>query len=114
MEELQVSLGKTRTELEGMECAHLFGQIPRDEDGRLTSIGSISHEVGACHPCAFWFKGVCGNAALCRSCHYVHAGQRGRRLRRSKQARKRMKDRLQEAREKDASQPENSDCIVRL
>uniref|UniRef100_A0A7S0AEE1 C3H1-type domain-containing protein n=1 Tax=Pyrodinium bahamense TaxID=73915 RepID=A0A7S0AEE1_9DINO len=74
----------------------LLARIPRNENGELTSIGSICHEVGGCNPCPHWFKGVCANGLACKHCHFLHDGQRPRRLRPSKQARARLRKRAQD------------------
>mmetsp|Transcript_80355 Transcript_80355/g.186589 ORF Transcript_80355/g.186589 Transcript_80355/m.186589 type:complete len:320 (-) Transcript_80355:111-1070(-) len=76
-------------------CRELLARIPRNERGELTSIGSIGHEAGQCNACPFWFKGVCLNGLACRNCHFLHDGQRPRRLRPSKQARERLRKRAQ-------------------
>jgi hypothetical protein len=65
--------------------------IPRDENGALTSLGAIKHESGECFSCAYWFKGLCKYGISCNYCHMVHPGQRGKRLRPSRQTRMRMK-----------------------
>jgi len=77
------------------ETLRLLARIPRDELGHLTSIGSEGHEAGVCSPCQFWFKGVCINDLACQHCHFMHEGQRPRRLRPSKQGRQRLRKRLE-------------------
>lgn len=71
----------------------LLGQMPKDENGRITSIGSIPHyndPVGTeCRPCLFWFKGQCGRAAQCLFCHFQHPGQKSKRMRASQKTRQR-------------------------
>jgi len=78
------------------EVVHLLKEIPLDESGNLTSLGSLHHKEGECSPCQFWFKGVCINSLACDQCHFAHEGQRLRRLRPSKQGRLRMKKRCQQ------------------
>lgn len=68
----------------------ILAGIPRDVSGELTSIGSLQHAGKACVPCAYWFKGICKYSILCHYCHIVHAGQKSKRLRPSKQTRLRM------------------------
>eukprot|EP00435_Cladocopium_sp_Y103_P064715 s251_g26.t1 len=68
-------------------CLDILSNLPKDEAGRLTSLGSVLHEDGQCKPCAYWFKGLCKNGVACHNCHMVHEGQRPKRLRPSKQAR---------------------------
>jgi len=73
----------------------MLANIPRDRCGNLTSLGSVGHDHGACNPCPFWFKDVCLNGLACHHCHFIHDGQRPRRLRPSKQGRARLKKRLE-------------------
>jgi len=47
--------------------------VPRDEDGNLTSKGSMLHEEGTCTPCLFVHRNVgCHNGMLCTFCHFPH------------------------------------------
>jgi len=69
----------------------ILARIPRDESGRLASVGSINHGAGSCSPCAYWFKGICKYSIACHYCHYIHAGQKSKRLRPSKQTRMRLR-----------------------
>lgn len=66
---------------------HLLGQVPRDAQGNLTSIGTMMHEAGTCRPCLFWFKGQCSKDVSCNYCHLVHDGQKSKRIRPSKRTR---------------------------
>mmetsp|Transcript_21784 Transcript_21784/g.49586 ORF Transcript_21784/g.49586 Transcript_21784/m.49586 type:complete len:193 (-) Transcript_21784:59-637(-) len=66
-------------------------RIPRNANGELTSIGSSGHVAGDCFPCGYWFKGICKYGVKCTSCHFVHEGQKSKRLRPSKHVRKRMR-----------------------
>jgi hypothetical protein len=49
-------------------------QIPRDEDGNLTSVGSMKHHLKQCKPCVFIFSAgkVCANGIACEFCHFWH------------------------------------------
>lgn len=69
-------------------CLEVLSSIPKNEFGHLTSMGSCQHDT-SCTPCAYWFKGICKNGLACQSCHFVHDGQRAKRLRPSKLARER-------------------------
>merc|ERR1712187_321077 len=73
--------------IQELEDSGMLAQIPRNDEGQLTSVGSIDHEAGTCMPCAFWFKGICRKTIDCQYCHMVHVGQKGKRMRPSKQAR---------------------------
>jgi hypothetical protein len=68
----------------------LLAQIPRSEDGSLTSVGAMSHPLN-CKPCAYWFKGVCRYSVTCRFCHRAHDGQKKERIRPSKEMRAKIK-----------------------
>lgn len=67
-------------------------QIPRDETGALTSVGSMQHEGGNCAPCLFWFRGGCSKGIKCTHCHFKHKGQKNKRIRPSKSTRLRMRE----------------------
>jgi len=71
------------------EASRRLAGVPINERGELTSVGSASHRSGQCKPCAYWFKGACSHGILCRHCHFIHAGQKFKRLRPSKQRRQR-------------------------
>lgn len=64
-----------------------IAQIPLDESGELSSIGSISHGAGRCQPCLFWFQATCGKGVRCSYCHLRHPGQKKKRIRMSKKVR---------------------------
>jgi len=65
-------------------CLDILTGLPKDEEGRLTSLGSLSHKSGTCKPCAYWFKRACKNGVACYNCHIVHDGQKPKRLRPAK------------------------------
>mmetsp|Transcript_36323 Transcript_36323/g.104375 ORF Transcript_36323/g.104375 Transcript_36323/m.104375 type:complete len:335 (+) Transcript_36323:75-1079(+) len=69
----------------------LLAEVPRNSEGEVTSVGSIGHFEGKCSPCVYWFKGVCSRGVTCRQCHFIHDGQKGKRLRPSKHTRQRMR-----------------------
>lgn len=51
----------------------LESQVPRDETGNLTSIGSTLHDEGGCRPCLFVNAKIgCQNGTLCDFCHFPH------------------------------------------
>mmetsp|Transcript_20198 Transcript_20198/g.36609 ORF Transcript_20198/g.36609 Transcript_20198/m.36609 type:complete len:254 (+) Transcript_20198:68-829(+) len=87
------------------EAAARVAEVPRNDAGELTSMGSVNHATGDCKPCAYWFKGVCAHSVLCRHCHCHHAGQRSKRLRPSKQRRQKMRQRMRD----DGSRTDESD-----
>eukprot|EP00928_Gymnodinium_smaydae_P072052 TRINITY_DN5548_c0_g3_i1.p1 TRINITY_DN5548_c0_g3~~TRINITY_DN5548_c0_g3_i1.p1 ORF type:complete len:225 (-),score=25.87 TRINITY_DN5548_c0_g3_i1:767-1441(-) len=47
----------------------VLDMIPKDEDGELTSVGSVLHETGSCMPCLFLMKTICRKKFHCRYCH---------------------------------------------
>eukprot|EP00930_Biecheleria_cincta_P010865 TRINITY_DN113230_c0_g1_i1.p2 TRINITY_DN113230_c0_g1~~TRINITY_DN113230_c0_g1_i1.p2 ORF type:complete len:134 (+),score=29.54 TRINITY_DN113230_c0_g1_i1:53-403(+) len=76
----------------------ILGQIPRNDEGKISSIGSMQdHFAGACSPCIFWFRGECSKNILCRWCHFRHEGQKSKRYKPNK--RMRMAKRFQMSRE---------------
>eukprot|EP00747_Dinoflagellata_sp_TGD_P170875 gnl/TRDRNA2_/TRDRNA2_203594_c0_seq1.p1 gnl/TRDRNA2_/TRDRNA2_203594_c0~~gnl/TRDRNA2_/TRDRNA2_203594_c0_seq1.p1 ORF type:complete len:322 (-),score=48.06 gnl/TRDRNA2_/TRDRNA2_203594_c0_seq1:93-992(-) len=66
--------------------------IPRNEDGELTSVGSMRHHEQGCTPCLFWFRNTCAKSIQCGYCHFVHKEQKTRRIRPSKKTRQLMKE----------------------
>jgi len=77
--------------LEEFAAAGYLAHIPRDASGNLTSVGSIGHATGQCSPCAYWFKNICKYKVDCHYCHFIHPGQKSKRLRPSKQTRMRLR-----------------------
>lgn len=65
--------------------------IPVVDNGIITSVGSISHAEGSCNPCAYWFRGMCRHGIRCHHCHFVHQDQKPKRLRPSKNTRRRIR-----------------------
>lgn len=55
---------------------------------QLPSIGSASHHLGGCRPCAFFHTRGCGNAEGCPFCHLCESGEKKRRLRDKRIARR--------------------------
>mmetsp|Transcript_63141 Transcript_63141/g.150533 ORF Transcript_63141/g.150533 Transcript_63141/m.150533 type:complete len:244 (+) Transcript_63141:151-882(+) len=89
-------LCQTQPHLTSAEEAWQFlSDVPTNDVGELTSVGSKEHEQGLCKPCAFWFKGACSYTIACRHCHRLHDGQKNKRLRPSKQRRQQLKDQMQ-------------------
>lgn len=52
--------------------AQLYPFIPYDDEGNVTSLGSILHAHGGCKPCAFWKRDRCHKKDLCLFCHFEH------------------------------------------
>lgn len=50
----------------------LYPYIPVDDEGCVTSLGSIQHAEGTCKPCAFLKKDRCHKKDLCLYCHFGH------------------------------------------
>lgn len=69
----------------------LLQRVPRDQQGSLTSIGSIVHEEGTCKPCVFAHneRKACQNGVNCHFCHFAHPPKR--RMRYCKKKRMEMK-----------------------
>mmetsp|Transcript_11044 Transcript_11044/g.25271 ORF Transcript_11044/g.25271 Transcript_11044/m.25271 type:complete len:227 (+) Transcript_11044:131-811(+) len=54
--------------------------------GEAPSIGSLKHP-DACSPCLFWFRNACTKGESCTFCHFMHEGQKNKRIRPSKKTR---------------------------
>jgi len=49
------------------------GEVPLDEEGRPTSMGSALHATGRCVPCLFYHRSMgCSNGTRCTFCHFYH------------------------------------------
>lgn len=69
-------------EEEGEEDELLLARCPRDGQGRLLSMGSLTHEEGTCKPCVFAFNDLkpCENGWRCAFCHHEHPPKKRLRL----------------------------------
>uniref|UniRef100_A0A7S2MRB3 C3H1-type domain-containing protein n=1 Tax=Zooxanthella nutricula TaxID=1333877 RepID=A0A7S2MRB3_9DINO len=90
---MHVETGVPPEELAKLNAKGLLRRIPRDEQqqGMLTSIGSVTHSKGECWPCLFWFRGTCSKSIRCGHCHFVHAGSKHKRIRPSKSLRAKLR-----------------------
>lgn len=77
--------------LKNLEQSGVLAQIPRNDEGELSSIGSFTHPEG-CAPCLFWFKGMCTKSIQCKYCHFRHSGQKNKRIRPSKRTRRKLRE----------------------
>jgi hypothetical protein len=83
------SFAEMKTTLESVVVSE--EEIPRDEWGNLTSIGSIKHACKECKPCVFHYHAgrVCANGINCEFCHFWHPRKhRTRASKRKRMARK--------------------------
>lgn len=87
LQQLYLETGQPMSFLEELDQQGLLQQIPRDSEGRITSVGSIAHARGKCSPCVFWFKSACAKGLSCTYCHFRHKGQKNKRIRPSKKTR---------------------------
>jgi hypothetical protein len=90
-----------REDLENHEATQLlYPHIPLDEEGNITSLGSILHSEGTCKPCAFLKKDRCHKRDLCIYCHLGHdlVAAKPQRFRKSK------KKRMRQARQRSAAE----------
>lgn len=83
--------GAPAAEGEALQRQNLLAQIPRNQKGKLTSLGSIRHKTGNCSPCLFWFRQCCTKGVNCDYCHIRHKGQKNKRIRPSKKTRMQMR-----------------------
>jgi len=78
--------------------------VPRDEDGNLTSKGSLLHDRGTCTPCLFVHRNVgCHNGILCTFCHFPHKRRGKARL--CKDKRDRFQRRVEQMEKKMDAEP---------
>eukprot|EP00931_Biecheleriopsis_adriatica_P027328 TRINITY_DN16458_c0_g2_i1.p1 TRINITY_DN16458_c0_g2~~TRINITY_DN16458_c0_g2_i1.p1 ORF type:complete len:296 (-),score=45.85 TRINITY_DN16458_c0_g2_i1:185-1072(-) len=50
----------------------LLTKIPRNDEGELSSVGSMGHAAASCTPCLFWSKKQCRKGLACSHCHFRH------------------------------------------
>lgn len=79
------------SELQVLYQQGILQQIPKNDQGELSSIGSIRHLDGECSPCLFWFRKSCAKGIHCSYCHFRHKGQRNKRIRPSRKTRLQMR-----------------------
>eukprot|EP00747_Dinoflagellata_sp_TGD_P217849 gnl/TRDRNA2_/TRDRNA2_90194_c0_seq3.p1 gnl/TRDRNA2_/TRDRNA2_90194_c0~~gnl/TRDRNA2_/TRDRNA2_90194_c0_seq3.p1 ORF type:complete len:152 (-),score=31.79 gnl/TRDRNA2_/TRDRNA2_90194_c0_seq3:113-568(-) len=107
-ESLAASSGQQRVvpKLSEEELKALNERVPKDEDGRLTSLGSMQHASGGCRPCVFFSSKVgCANAQTCNFCHFKHLQVKKNKVGEMKQSRyQRLKTRMEEMEGGDGSQ----------
>lgn len=65
----------------------VYDQIPLDQFGQVSSIGSMFHKKGTCYPCLFFLQAFCVKGANCTYCHLQHDGKKKKRIRMSKKVR---------------------------
>eukprot|EP00746_Dinoflagellata_sp_MGD_P162571 gnl/MRDRNA2_/MRDRNA2_90189_c0_seq1.p1 gnl/MRDRNA2_/MRDRNA2_90189_c0~~gnl/MRDRNA2_/MRDRNA2_90189_c0_seq1.p1 ORF type:complete len:471 (+),score=83.51 gnl/MRDRNA2_/MRDRNA2_90189_c0_seq1:79-1491(+) len=65
-----------REDLENHEMSvKLYPYIPVDDQGNVTSLGSILHHTDDCKPCIFLKRDACHKRDLCFYCHLPHDEQ---------------------------------------
>jgi len=70
----QKSVASWFAHLSKEEAQELKSHMPLDEQGEMTSVGSISHRNGSCRQCLFHHTKVgCQNGILCDFCHFSHS-----------------------------------------
>jgi hypothetical protein len=102
----------TREDLENHEAVQiLYPYIPLDEEGNVTSMGSILHFEGSCKPCAFIKKDRCHKKDLCIYCHLAHdlAAPKTTRFRKSKKKRMRQHRQMCAQQGQEQSQDDGED-----
>lgn len=88
---LHQETGESVAVMMALHSQGLLSQIPRNDEGQITTLGSLRHGSGDCSPCVFWFQNACVKGMLCSYCHFRHAGQRTKRIRPSKRTRQRLR-----------------------
>jgi len=112
---------RNRAAAQGLDLDAVLPQVPIDDEGRLTSLGSSKHLEGKCQPCAFCdvvgspvALGVgsaaeCAAGILCRYCHFPHTSRPKVRLRPCKGRRERYRQVLTDLKPKIEEHPEKFD-----
>lgn len=89
---LHAESGMAAEDLQKLDREGILQQIPRNEDGEITSVGSLKHSLGTCSPCIFWFRGNCLKSLRCTHCHFRHPGQKTRRHKPNKRHRQLLRE----------------------
>jgi len=79
LESVLSSLGSTFGKDDDLgSFADLLQEVPKDEQGYDTSVGSIGHEIGLCgKPCVFMNRDSgCRQGVSCTFCHFSHGRKR--------------------------------------
>lgn len=86
--DLHEETGMSVTDLFELDQAGILEQIPRNDEGEISSVGSMKkHMDGTCAPCIFWFNGHCPKLLKCSFCHFRHPGQKAKRYKSNKRTR---------------------------
>lgn len=91
IEEIHRDTGVPIAILEALHKDGVLQKVPRNDQGEISSIGSILHASNTCSPCLFWFRKSCSKSIQCGYCHFRHAGQKNKRIRPSRKARLQMR-----------------------
>jgi len=83
--------GTAMEDLHKLQVQGVLTKIPRNDEGNLSSLGSLQHFQGNCLPCIFWFKNQCRKGLTCKHCHFRHPGQKAKRHKPNKRARELMR-----------------------
>eukprot|EP00928_Gymnodinium_smaydae_P013157 TRINITY_DN14803_c0_g2_i1.p1 TRINITY_DN14803_c0_g2~~TRINITY_DN14803_c0_g2_i1.p1 ORF type:complete len:212 (-),score=7.82 TRINITY_DN14803_c0_g2_i1:99-734(-) len=94
---VQIETGAPIEALSQIAYRGVLQRIPRDQHGRMTSVGSIGHGEKKCAPCIFWFRHECVKGVLCSHCHMLHEGQTDKRIRMSKRKRLQQKRMMEQS-----------------
>eukprot|EP00928_Gymnodinium_smaydae_P090230 TRINITY_DN7405_c0_g3_i2.p1 TRINITY_DN7405_c0_g3~~TRINITY_DN7405_c0_g3_i2.p1 ORF type:complete len:220 (-),score=22.99 TRINITY_DN7405_c0_g3_i2:826-1485(-) len=81
MKQIASLLSLSPERFQGRSAQDVCNMIPRDEDGSLTSVGSVLHASGSCMPCLFFNASTCNKGVSCGYCHVAHQDVRKKRSR---------------------------------
>jgi len=93
-------------DLQELESEGILQQIPRNDQGEISSIGSKKHSLGDCTPCIFWFRGICTKGLNCTYCHFRHEGQKSKRHKPNKRTRQALRELKLKNEQEEASEIE--------
>jgi len=75
-------------ELEAPADVHAKPVLAELGSSALPTVGSMTHGLGSCKPCAFVFKDGCQSGVDCKFCHLCEPGEKRRRKKDWKEARR--------------------------
>lgn len=91
VEQIHRETGHPMSDLQVLQQQGVLHQIPRNDGGELSSVGSLGHAAGDCSPCLFWYNKSCTKSVSCSYCHFKHKGQKKKRIRPSRKTRLQLK-----------------------
>eukprot|EP00931_Biecheleriopsis_adriatica_P039899 TRINITY_DN2281_c0_g1_i1.p1 TRINITY_DN2281_c0_g1~~TRINITY_DN2281_c0_g1_i1.p1 ORF type:complete len:407 (+),score=112.92 TRINITY_DN2281_c0_g1_i1:98-1222(+) len=77
VQKMHMETGLPIEQLQELDNKGVLAKIPRDDQGKLSSVGSLKHSAGGCSPCVYFSsRGSCNMGIKCGYCHLQHEGEK--------------------------------------